>query len=56
MDSKKVEAIQKWPKPRNVTEIQKFLEFANFYRRFIKKYSGLAILLTNLIKKDVKFY
>jgi hypothetical protein len=56
MDFKKVDAIQNWPKFKNVTKVQKLLEFANFYRRFIKKYSELVMLLINLIKKDVKFY
>jgi hypothetical protein len=56
IDLKKVEAIQKWPRPKNGTEIQEFLGFVNFYRRFIKGYSGLVTLLTSLIKKDVKFY
>jgi hypothetical protein len=29
--------------------------FANFYRRFIKGYSRIATLLTDLIKKDRPF-
>jgi hypothetical protein len=29
--------------------------FANFYRRFIKGYSGVATPLTDLIKKDRSF-
>lgn len=36
-------------------EIQFFLGFANFYRRFIKKYSRIASSLTNLIKKKISF-
>jgi hypothetical protein len=56
MNSKKLEAIEKWPKSKSVTEIQEFLGFANFYRRFIREYSGLATLLTNLTKKEVKFH
>jgi hypothetical protein len=56
MDFKKLEIIEKWPRPKNVTEIQKFLGFTNFYRRFIRGYSGLVTPLTNLIKKEVKFY
>src|SRR5450755_4003971 len=31
------------------------MEFANFYRRFIKGYSGIATPLTNLTKKDRTF-
>jgi len=29
--------------------------FANFYRKFIRGYSGVLILLTDLIKKDKTF-
>jgi RNase H-like domain found in reverse transcriptase len=29
--------------------------FANFYRKFIREYSGVSILLTDLIKKDKTF-
>ena len=55
MDPKKVQAIQDWPIPRNITEIQKFMGFANFYRRFIKSYSDITTLLTDLTKKNRPF-
>ena len=32
MDPSKVDAIQSWPEPCNVCDIQSFLGFANFYR------------------------
>jgi hypothetical protein len=38
-----------------VTEVQKFMGFANFYRKFIREYSGVLISLTDLIKKDKTF-
>ena len=55
MDPQKTEAVEKWPTPKNVTEVQEFLGFANFYRRFIKGYSGVVTPLTNLTKKDKAF-
>jgi hypothetical protein len=55
IDLKKVQTIKNWPAPRNVTEIQKFIKFANFYKRFIKNYSEIAILLINLTRKDRLF-
>jgi hypothetical protein len=55
IDLKKIQTIQDWPIPRNVIEVQKFIKFANFYRRFIKGYSGITTLLTDLIKKDRPF-
>ena len=41
MDTRKVEAIRKWEPPRNVRDMQVFLGFANFYQRFIRRYSHL---------------
>ena len=52
MDPKKVKDVVEWLLPTLVKEIQSFLEFANFYRRFIKEYSKVARLLTNLTRKD----
>ena len=39
----------------NIKDVQSFLEFTNFYRRFIYDYSKIAALLTCLICKDVAF-
>ncbi|TRX94028.1 hypothetical protein FHL15_005106 [Xylaria flabelliformis] len=41
MDPKKVEAITNWEQPQHVKDVQKFLGFANFYRRFIKSFSSI---------------
>ena len=38
MSVEKIKAIQDWPEPRKVKDIQSFLGFANFYCRFIHKY------------------
>ena len=46
IDSKKLAAVKDWPEPSSVKEIQKFLGFCNFFRRFIKGYSDVAWLLT----------
>jgi hypothetical protein len=35
MAEDKVQAIQEWRKPQSLRNIQSFLGFANFYRRFI---------------------
>jgi hypothetical protein len=50
MDPIKLKAIQDWPLPRMVKEVQKFLGFCNFYRRFVKDYSHIARPLFNLTK------
>jgi hypothetical protein len=38
-----------------VKDVQSFLSFANFYRRFVYKFSDIADSLINLIKKKTKF-
>ncbi|KAI0992227.1 hypothetical protein K3495_g15959, partial [Podosphaera aphanis] len=55
MDPKKVACVQEWPTPRSVRDIQSFLGFANFYRRFIPEFSRLAAPLVHLTKKEVSF-
>lgn len=35
MDAQKVQVIKDWKRPRSVKDVQTFLGFANFYRRFI---------------------
>ena len=52
-DQSKVQAIQDWPEPRKVKDIQSFLGFANFYRRFISDYSDIVVPLTRLTQKGV---
>jgi hypothetical protein len=54
MSQEKVEAVLSWKSPSSLTELQSFLGFANFYRRFIKDYSGVARPLTELTKGDKK--
>lgn len=50
MDPRRVDAIQKWPLPRSFRDIQVFLGFANFYRRFIRNFSKIAKPLTDLLR------
>ena len=52
MSEVKVQAIQDWPEPWKVKDIQSFLSFANFYCRFIFNYSEITIPLTCLTCKD----
>jgi len=52
MDPVKLKAVQDWPKPKKVKDIQQFLGFCNFYCRFVQDYSTLARPLFDLTKKD----
>lgn len=55
MDPVKIKDIQEWPTPQNVKDIQKFLGFGNFYRRFIYGYSEITNPLSRLTRKDTPF-
>ncbi|KAK3568300.1 hypothetical protein QTP86_003140 [Hemibagrus guttatus] len=54
MDVVKVQAVTEWPAPTSVRELQRFLGFANFYRRFIRNYSSVAGPLTSLLRGKPK--
>src|ERR1700760_501300 len=48
MDPVKIQAIKEWPIPQNVKDVQTFLGFTNFYRKYIKGYSDIARILSRL--------
>ncbi len=50
MEPQRIEAIARWPLPTSVHEIQVFLGFTGFYRRFIRKYSHITAALTDLLR------
>ena len=52
MDPAKVKTIQDWPEPQKVKDVQSFLGFANFYRRYIHNYSDIVVPLTRLTRKN----
>ncbi|KAI2662443.1 Transposon Tf2-9 polyprotein [Labeo rohita] len=54
MDPTKIQAVTGWPQPSTIKELQRFLGFANFYRRFIRNYSTIAAPLTSLLKNKPK--
>ncbi|XP_048037400.1 uncharacterized mitochondrial protein AtMg00860-like [Megalobrama amblycephala] len=54
MDKRKVSAIKDWPIPTTIKELQRFLGFANLYRRFIQGYSIISTPLTNLLHSKPK--
>jgi hypothetical protein len=52
MDPHKVKAVTSWPTPTTKRELQQFLGFVNFYRRFVKGFAQIAKPLTKLTGKN----
>ncbi|QRW22917.1 Retrotransposable element Tf2 protein [Rhizoctonia solani] len=52
LDKLKIQAMQEWPTPTKVKEVQSFLGFANFLCQFVANFSHMARPLYNLVKKD----
>ncbi len=52
MDDNKVRAVVYFPQPHTVKELQSFLDFANFYWRFIKNFSSVAAPLTSMTRQN----
>ncbi len=55
MDPDKVRAVIDWPVPDSRVALQRFLGFANFYRRFIRNFSQVAAPLTFLTSSKTRF-
>ena len=55
MDPAKVKAVLEWKTPRSLRDVQCFLGFAYFYRKFIQDYSKIILPLTQLTKKEHAF-
>ena len=56
IDPAKIKTIVDWEAPSYAKDVQAFIGFANFYRRFIKEFSKVVTSLTHVAKKDVPFY
>lgn len=50
MEEDRIQSVKNWPELKSIREIQIFVGFANFYRRFIKGFSRIAAPLTELTK------
>ena len=47
----KIKAVSEWPRPKSVQQVQQFLGFCNFYRRYVRRYSHIAAPLYKLTEK-----
>ncbi len=55
MNSRKVDVIRSWEVSRSLTHVQIFIDFCNFYRRFIKNFLKIAQSMIKLTRKDHSF-
>ena len=54
MDPSKVEAILDWPTPRTRIEVRSFHDLAQFYRKFVRNFSGICATILETIKGGLK--
>ena len=54
--SRQVSGVAEWPVLTNKKEVQSFLGFTNFYRRFMEGFSQVAHPLFDLTKVDSAFH
>ena len=55
MEAKKIEGVLGWPESKNVKDVRKFLDLANYYRRFIKDFAQVVRPINMLMRKDKKW-
>ncbi|CAI7839268.1 unnamed protein product, partial [Closterium sp. NIES-54] len=55
IDPKKLDTVKAWHPPTNITELQIFLGFVNYVRRFVPDMARLTAPLTDLLWKGVAF-
>ena len=51
----KVRAVIEWPKLKSVQEVRSFLGLASYYKRFVRGFSEMARLLTQLTRVGLKW-
>ncbi len=55
MNLRKIQAVVEWSTSTNLVQMQFFIDFCNFYRRFIKNFSKIVQSMIQLIQKEVIF-
>ncbi len=55
MNSRKMQAVVDWSTLNNLTQIQFFIDFCNFYRHFIKNFSKIVHSMIQLTQKKIIF-
>ena len=55
VDPSKIELVKNWPRPASISEVQIFLGLAGYYRHFVEGFSKIAVPLTELTRKSMRF-
>jgi hypothetical protein len=55
VDPRKVAAVSEWATPQSCTDVRRFVGLANYYRRFVLRFSALAAPLTALCSPRARF-
>jgi len=55
MNSRKIQAVVDWSTLNNLIQMQFFIDFCNFYRRFIKNFSKIVHSMIQLTQKKIIF-
>ncbi len=50
MEEERIKAVEDWPESQSVRDVEEFLGFANFYRKFIRNFSRIAAPLTSMLR------
>ena len=53
VDPRNVDVVSNWRRPNTMTEIRSFLGLTGYYRRFIERFSKIALLLTRLTRNGL---
>ena len=54
-DPAKLEAVSKFPEPKNLSQLKSFMGLANYYHKFIRGFALISRPLYALTRKDVPF-
>ena len=55
VDPDKISCVKGWPIPKTVSEVQHFVGFTSFYRRFVKDFAKIARPLHLVTQGDVHY-